>query len=258
MREQMDDACMDPYVPDGTATYLDAPTVPLRKTFDGNVQDMYIAPDAMARVRRGGRLNDEVLYAGLVTFIAEDPVYSSRIATFHPFQYTNWSDGAAPRKLMRAVRRTAFHMKEVVLVPVFDREHWMLAAAHPRTGTIEFYDSLAIASWWRDHAKVRVGPAAPLLYLYRRSGLRAWSMRFFLRCKRMLCCRMKSPGPGRVSQYWCVWSAPWRETDTDRLGPRGTIQRGRLRAVGTCNSTGCYTGEAYLSDERGGHERISH
>lgn len=161
MREQMDDACMDPYVPDGTATYLDAPTVPLRKTFDGNVQDMYIAPDAMARVRRGGRLNDEVLYAGLVTFIAEDPVYSSRIATFHPFQYTNWSDGAAPRKLMRAVRRTAFHMKEVVLVPVFDREHWMLAAAHPRTGTIEFYDSLAIASWWRDHAKVRVGPAAP-------------------------------------------------------------------------------------------------
>lgn len=146
---------VDDYRPDPDIALCPATAGNLSRRALGVFHDLYVPPLAMDRLRGAGRLNDEVMYAGLVSLALAGPDSADRVACFHPFEYSTWRDGKTPRKMMRSVRKTAFWAKDAILVPVFDNDHWMLASVYPAAARIEFFDSLNFTSTLRAHCGVR-------------------------------------------------------------------------------------------------------
>lgn len=115
----------------------------------------YIAPLAMSRLRNGGRLNDEIMYAAIAALTEKFPDLAGRAAVFQSCDYTHWTTGKPASKLFKSVEDTKFWTHRVILIPVFSDHHWMLATVYPAAGTIEYFDSLVFPSMWKTHGVVR-------------------------------------------------------------------------------------------------------
>ncbi|KZV88475.1 hypothetical protein EXIGLDRAFT_696648 [Exidia glandulosa HHB12029] len=146
---------VDPFFPPAIESFGDAPTRPLTRSKGGRYKNLYVEPESMVRLRNGRMLNEEVVYASIVTMARACAPLDEEVAVFTTWTYAHHLSGRNGAYLLRSARDTDFWSKHVILVPLHDepRVHWLLAAVYPHEGDIRIFDSLALRDAWEEHGK---------------------------------------------------------------------------------------------------------
>ncbi|KZV95744.1 cysteine proteinase [Exidia glandulosa HHB12029] len=98
-------------------------------------------------------LNEEIVYGGLCALASVYPTHVPEFAFFTTYDHTTWRDSRSVRSIWKRVRSTSFWTRRVILVPIHDVNHWMLAIVRPQEARIDILDSLADDKLWEEHAK---------------------------------------------------------------------------------------------------------
>ncbi|EJD33756.1 hypothetical protein AURDEDRAFT_76731 [Auricularia subglabra TFB-10046 SS5] len=140
---ELDDG--DPFEdPAPAALYRDA---------EGAFTRLNVAPAALRTLSSRVSVNEEIIYGGMAALFKELAPHRTDIAVFQPYDYTMWKSTAQRTRLYRQVTRTEFWKKNIILVPIHQDPHWMLAVVYPQLAKIDFFDSMGMRSTHRHHSQ---------------------------------------------------------------------------------------------------------
>ncbi|EJD38640.1 hypothetical protein AURDEDRAFT_172267 [Auricularia subglabra TFB-10046 SS5] len=112
-----------------------------------------VAPAALDALRCRQQVNEEIVYAGIASLVAEHAARNPNYALFQPYDYTMWNNAKQRARVFKSVQATEFWRRNAILIPIYEDEHWMLAIAYPRHSKIDFFDSMGLRSRHTRHAK---------------------------------------------------------------------------------------------------------
>ncbi|EJD33615.1 cysteine proteinase [Auricularia subglabra TFB-10046 SS5] len=131
-----------------------------------------VASSAMEALRGRKKVNEEIVYAGIASLVEEHAAHNANYALFQPYDYTMWTNQKQRARVFNSVQATSFWSKNVILVPIHDEEHWVLAIAYPKYSKIDFFDSLGLRTYHKEHAKNVAHLLSSLLQLARGRGFK--------------------------------------------------------------------------------------
>ena len=130
-----------------------SPATRLRRR-DAHFKQIVISAQAMAALRDEGRLNNEVLYGCMASLASCFTSRLTKMAVLSTFPYTAWREGTAVSRLFASIADTKFWARPIIVVPIHDDNHWMIAFVYTDSGRVEMFDSLADNARCERHARV--------------------------------------------------------------------------------------------------------
>ncbi|EJD42623.1 hypothetical protein AURDEDRAFT_67410 [Auricularia subglabra TFB-10046 SS5] len=141
-------------------SYLDAPppiilpTHRLVRPEQAGFKRVTVDLKALAALRTGEKVNDDIIYAGIAALTARFPRRADELAVLQTYEYRLWCDSQKIARLRSLLSHTEFWSCNVILLPIYSPqdEHWLLAVVYTQHRLIDFYDSFGSRTRWREHA----------------------------------------------------------------------------------------------------------